>query len=662
MDLFSLVARLTLDSSEYDSELDDAEKKGSSFGSKIGTAAKGVAAGVTAITGATVAVGGAFIKSAGDVASYGDNIDKASQKVGISAKAYQEWDAILQHSGSSASALTPAMKTLQKQAQKNSTAFQELGISEQDVANMSKEELFAATITGLQNVQDESKRSTLATELLGRGAMEMGALLNTSAEDTEAMRKKVHELGGVMSDEAVKSAAAYQDSLQDMQTAFDGVKRNLVSSFLPSITTVMDGLGTLFSGDGKKGLGQIKEGVSKFITNLTETVPKVIEVGTKIVTALGSAIVENLPAIFNAGVKAILELAKGISKSLPDLIPQAVDAVMTLVEGLLDNIDELVEAGVDLIVGLATGLVNAIPVIIEKIPLIIGKLVEALVNSAPKIATAGVTLLTSLVKSLPTIITTIVKSIPSIITNIVKAFIKGVPQLLSAGAQLIGNLGNGIVKGAPNIIKAIPTILKNIVNTFLKGASTLLTVGTKLIGSVASGISKGVTNALNVVKNVFGQIVKKIAGVFNTNWSQIGKNIITGIGNGLSSMGNWIYDKAKSIGSTIWTGFKNFFGIKSPSKLMADTAKYIPMGVAKGIEDNLGYIDKAMMDMDTSIGSVNVPKTAPTTGYLATTQKQAARDLTVILELERTPLAKAVYRLNNEETQRVGLKLAGGYA
>jgi hypothetical protein len=38
------------------------------------------------------------------------------------------------------------------------------------------------------------------------------------------------------------------------------------------------------------------------------------------------------------------------------------------------------------------------------------------------------------------------------------------------------------------------------------------------------------------------------------------------------------------------------------------------------------------------------------------------RDLTVILELDRMQLGKAVYRLNNEETQRVGVNLAGGFA
>ena len=44
------------------------------------------------------------------------------------------------------------------------------------------------------------------------------------------------------------------------------------------------------------------------------------------------------------------------------------------------------------------------------------------------------------------------------------------------------------------------------------------------------------------------------------------------------------------------------------------------------------------------------------------TTPRGGRDLTVILELDKMQLGRAVYRLNEEETQRVGLKLAGGYA
>lgn len=582
MDLMTLVAKLTLDSSEYEKGLGEADEKGGGFGGKLKTAAKGVGVAMAAVTTATAAAGGAFIKGASNVAEYGDHIDKMSQKMGLSAEKYQEWDAILQHSGSSIEAMKPAMKTLATAAETGSEAFQKLGLSQEEIANMSQEELFEATIAGLQNVTDTTERTYLAGKLLGRGATELGALLNSSAEDTERMRQRVHELGGVMSDEAVKASARYQDSLQDMTTAMDGVKRNIMSSFLPSLADAMDGLGNLFSGDNEKGLGQIKQGVSSFIQNMTEAIPRVIEFGTTIVRALGSAIIENLPTLLEAGIQAIIQLAKGLSDSLPTLIPAVVDAVLLMVDTLLDNVDLLIDAALQLGIGIAEGLIQALPQIIEKLPQIITKIVVALIGAIPQIAEAGVRLLGALVKNMPRIISTIVTAIPRIIIAVNKKILEGVPKMVQAGIDLISGLGKGIVKGVGNVVKS----------------------------------------AVNAAKGVLSAI-------------------------------------------------KNALGIHSPSRIMAEYGRMIDEGLAQGILDNIDVAKDAMESVSAAVsepvigaaeyGGMEDSYETFTVSDTPSQQQETGRDLTVILELDKMQLGRAIYRLNNEETQRVGVRLSGAY-
>jgi hypothetical protein len=214
MDVFDLFAKLSLDSSEYEKGLGDAEKKGSGFGKGLGSAAKVGAAAVAAVGAAAVGAGVALVKGTGDVAAYGDNIDKMSQKMGISAKAYQEWDAVLQHSGTSIDSMSRGMQTLQKNAVNSADKFAKLGLTQEQIANMSTEELFSATITGLQNMGEGAERTALASELLGGSAKELGALLNTSAEDTQAMKDRVNELGGVMSDDAVKADFDFREYME----------------------------------------------------------------------------------------------------------------------------------------------------------------------------------------------------------------------------------------------------------------------------------------------------------------------------------------------------------------------------------------------------------------------------------------------------------------
>ena len=287
MDLFDLAAKITLDSSEYEKGLDNAKGKTNGFASTIGnglkTAAKVGVAAVAAVGTATTLMAGAIVKGVGATAEYGDNIDKMSQKMGLSIEAYQEWDAVMQHSGTSMESMQASMKTLANAVENGNKAFQRIGLTQEELANMSQEEIFDATIAGLQNVEDETERTYLAGQLLGRGATELGALLNTSAEETQAMKDRVHELGGVMSDEAVKSAAAYQDQLQDMQTAFSGLSRNMLSEFMPSMTTVMGGLTEIFSGNSGTGLAMIEDGINQIVDNISLMLPNFIEIGSDIV-------------------------------------------------------------------------------------------------------------------------------------------------------------------------------------------------------------------------------------------------------------------------------------------------------------------------------------------------------------------------------------------
>ena len=523
------------------------ESGGSSFGSGFAKVLGGsgkMVAGAVAVGGtALAAMGTQFVKASGDVAAYGDNIDKMSQKMGMSAQSYQEWDAVMQHSGTSMETMKASMKTLANAAETGNKAFEELGISQEQIANMSQEQLFEATISALQNVENETQRTYLAGKVLGKGATELGALLNTSAEDTQAMRDRVRELGGVMSDDAVKAAAAYQDQLQDMQTAFSGISRNLMAEFLPAITEVMGGLTEIFSGNADEGIGMITNGVNNIINGITEALPQVMQVATSIIEALANALIQNLPQIAQTGMEIVVELANyiiqnlpllietaaqilmqlalGLAQALPTLIPTIVEVILTIVENLLDNIDLLIDCAIQLMTGLALGLIEALPVLIEKAPEIIAKLVMALIQAAPKIIEAAI----------------------ECIKKLAEAFVQYWPLLKAK---------------VPELMEQLKTAFINMVNKFVS------------IGSnIVEGIKSGIANA----------------------WSSF-KGWLLGLLDGL-------------VDSVL-----GFFGISSPSKLMADkVGKWIPAGIAEGIDEGMGVLDDAMDTMTADVVDTSVNAT-----------------------------------------------------
>lgn len=598
MDIFSLVARLTLDKSNYDQGLDDAAAGAQSFGDKLkgglATAAKVGGVAIAAVGTAAAAATTALVKQAGEVASYGDNIDKASQKLGISAEAYQEWDAVLQHSGTSIDSMGIGMKTLATQAAKGSDAFTALGISAEQAASMSREDLFAQTITALQNVTDENKRAQLAQELFGRSAMELGPLLNTSAADTQAMKDRVHELGGVMSNEAVKAAAAYQDNLQDMNTAIDGLKRNIVAEFIPGLSSLMEAFTNILAGDDPGEA--LERGIDSIVGAMDSTVQKVVDIGQRVVPALvdaivkaapglldgaaqlvltlGQAIIANLPELIKAGLEVIVTLANAIAAALPELIPTIVDVVLEIVDILTEpsTLSALVDAAIAIIVALAQGLINALPRLIEKAP--------------------------------------------EIVANIVTAIITNAPKLLAAAVQLMATFAQGIVQ---NIFAVI-----------------------------------------NAIGQMWSSIVSSITGFIQSAWNW-GKDLIENFTNGIKEFISKPIDAIKGLASKIksFLGFSE--PDEGPLANFHTYAPDMMALFAKGITDNQGLITDAIagaFDLQPQIAA-NVNDSAAGHEFTVPRSGGASSVQAATMEIDRAVFARLIFKLYNEEAGRVGVNLAG---
>lgn len=100
-------------------------------------------------------------------------------------------------------------------------------------------------------------------------------------------------------------------------------------------------------------------------------------------------------------------------------------------------------------------------------------------------------------------------------------------------------------------------------------------------GSVVSAISEAFGAALGglgaLLYGTITAVCQQLGGYFD-------EGILNGIVNMLKDIGNWVY---KNIFTPIITGFKNAFGIHSPSTVMAEQGGFIMEGLLNGITDNL---------------------------------------------------------------------------
>ena len=138
-EIFKLVGSIFVDSTAANESIKKTDEKAEGLGKKllsgIGTAAKW-GAGIAAAAGAGAsALAGMAVKTAGVT----DNIDKMSQKIGISRQAYQELDFICSQSGTSVDSLKNGLKTLTTQMQSAADGsksakgyFDDLGLSWED--------------------------------------------------------------------------------------------------------------------------------------------------------------------------------------------------------------------------------------------------------------------------------------------------------------------------------------------------------------------------------------------------------------------------------------------------------------------------------------------------------------------------------------------------
>ena len=581
-----------------------------------GAALAGVTAAVGTLTGAIVESGEALLDATVAAAEYGDNVDKMSQKMGMSAEAYQEWDAVMQHSGTSMETLKASMKTLSNAAENQNEAFAALGITEEELATLSQEDLFGRVIEELQGMEEGTERTYLAGQLLGRGATELGALLNTSAEDTQAMKDRLHELGGVMSDEDVKAAAAFQDSLQDMTTGFEALQRNLVSEFMPSLTSVMDGVTDIFAGDTDKGLENISTGVEGLIGNITELVPKLLSIGGSLIGTLAQSILDNLPTLIQVGGQQLVALMEGLTA--PGNVEAIMSAVQTIIETLISTattvIPQLLVMGNELLRGIIQGISEALPDLIPMAAELISVIATTIAGFLPENQQIGMDLLMALGDGFTKALPTIIAMLPPIIDALVNVIIGQQLLFIQAGTTILesllsdGNL-NTIIN---SLVDNIPLIIDALIGTIIEAIPVFIEAGFDLFVALVKNLPDIILTLVSAVIDIEDALLQELANLI-VKFEDIGGQIMQGLADGIVNAGDAVVSTAKGVLDKIPQGAKDLFQINSPSKLFEGYGEYLDMGLALGIESNADVPQSAMTSMARDVSTAFTPASSETT-------------------------------------------------
>ena len=266
-----LVYKITADTKGADKGLDSTGKKFDAVG-KIAQVAMG------AVTvGAVVKV----VKELGNLAVQStvtlDRVDKMSQKIGMSRQGFQEWDYILAQTGANVDGLQVSMKTLSSQADMvnkgNKEAietFEELGVEVNDVnGNLKDQEtLFNEVFLALSNVENETKRQTLASKLLGKSASELAPAFNQGSDAIEGLREEAHKLGLVYEDELIDQGVHLSDNILRLTRTFEALKTKAIGPVVGALVQVTDKMLGQDSASGRleDALNKVKTATERYKT------------------------------------------------------------------------------------------------------------------------------------------------------------------------------------------------------------------------------------------------------------------------------------------------------------------------------------------------------------------------------------------------------------
>ena len=585
---------------QFNKGMDNVSKKLGSVGKKVSGAGMSMTKGITA---PAIAAGGAAFGLANKYASMGDEIAKTSTKLGISTDSLQELDYWATQNGLSSQALERAVGRLNQRIgraaegnEKYADAFDAVGVSLKDAEGniRATDDVLEDTIESLMAVEDPARRSALASEVFGtKMARDLMPALEDGSLTIDEAREKIHELGGVMDEEAVKAAEDYEDAMDDLKRSFSGVWMELANQLIPIFTN------QLMPAIQEKVLPALREfagrigGLIDWFQNLSPTLQKAIKIIAGVAIAIGPVllVVGKVIAIVGAVIGVIGKLVAGLKVAgvaiavLTGPIGIVIAAIGALVAGLyyLWNTNEEFREG---FTEIWQGIREIFSIVISSIKEIVSSGLEYIREFWDKWGDQILGVVEPIWNQIENIINTIV----SLISNTIQFYLSVIQGDWEGALKALANIGKTIwefiAKSIENIVDGITRFLDLAFNMMVDlGRSTFGSMRDAIaerMEAVRESIISAMQNAIDWIKSLPSQAVE---------W---GRDIIQGLINGIKRMAGRVTDAITgAVGGAVDTA-KSWLGISSPSKVFKEIGENVASSFALGVESLAGQANLAV--------------------------------------------------------------------
>lgn len=245
---------------------------------------------------------------------------------------------------------------------------------------------------------------------------------------------------------------------------------------------------------------------------------------------------------------------------------------------------QVIPVGAQMLQSLGAGLAQGVPnFLAQALPMVL-QFTETLRTNFGNIVDAGIDLLLNLAQGIANGLPTLIEYVPQIVTNIAGLINDNAPKLLAAGLHIIVTLGLGLIQAIPALIANIPQIIQAVVSVFT--AFNWISLGRNIITMLKNGITSMVSAVQSAGTSIFDAVKNAIANLPSALQS-IGNNAIQSLAGGIRAL---IYD-AQMAGVSVFSAIQTAVS-QLPAALLS-IGKNAVSSMASGLRNMLSSVVSA---------------------------------------------------------------------
>ena len=279
-------------------------------------------------------------------------------------------------------------------------------------------------------------------------------------------------------------------------------------------------------------------------------------------------------------------------------LPQALSGLgglgASIASGLSAVLPQVQAAASDLLATLKQGIEANLPQLMDTGLKALTNFTAGLRESAGQLVDQGLSLIVSLAEGIAQGLPSLIEQAPRIVTNLAGVINDNAPKILAAGVQIIAALAKGLIQAIPTLIANIPEILNAIVNVFL--AFNWLNIGKQLVTAIGNGIKGAGSFISSSAKTIVDTLYNGVKQLPQTMLN-LGRQMIQGLINGIRGMIAGVKDNIAEVAYGAVSTLKNILGIHSPSTVFKEIGVNLMQGLAIGMKDGSGEVMETVDDL-----------------------------------------------------------------